>query len=188
MQETQVQSLHQKDPGEGNSNPSSTLAWRISWTEKPGGVQSMVSQSQTLLKWLSMQHALHLIYCDRARLRSRFPNPIQTPFLRQDDSHKRYEKLPMSHLEWQRFLPQNVVISPFVKWRIESNSYGKSTLNIHWRGLCWSSNTLATWCQLIGKDPDAGKDWRQEKGTTEDEMVGWHHRLNGHEFEQAPGD
>ena len=42
--------------------------------------------------------------------------------------------------------------------------------------------------QLIGKDPDAGKDWRQEeKGTTEDEMVGWHHWLKGHEFEQAPG-
>ena len=40
---------------------------------------------------------------------------------------------------------------------------------------------------LIGKDPDDGKDWRQEeKGTTEDEMVGWHHQLNGHEFEQAP--
>ena len=37
---------------------------------------------------------------------------------------------------------------------------------------------------LTGKDPDAGKDWRQEeKGTTEDEMVGWYHRLNGHEFE-----
>ena len=41
---------------------------------------------------------------------------------------------------------------------------------------------------LICKDPDAGKDWRQEKGTTEDEMVGWHHQLNGHEFEQIPGD
>ena len=42
---------------------------------------------------------------------------------------------------------------------------------------------------LIGKDPDAGKDWRQEeKGATEDEMVGWHHRLNGHEFEQTLGD
>ena len=41
---------------------------------------------------------------------------------------------------------------------------------------------------LIWKDPDAGKDWKQEKkGTTEDEMVGWHHRLDGHEFEQAPG-
>ena len=36
---------------------------------------------------------------------------------------------------------------------------------------------------LIGKDPDAGKDWRREKRTTQDEMVGWHHRLNGHEFE-----
>jgi len=41
---------------------------------------------------------------------------------------------------------------------------------------------------LIWKDPDAGKDWRQEeKGTSEDEVVGWHHRLNGHEFEQALG-
>ena len=40
---------------------------------------------------------------------------------------------------------------------------------------------------LTGKDPDAGRDCKQEKGTTEDEMVGWHHRLDGHEFEQAPG-
>ena len=41
---------------------------------------------------------------------------------------------------------------------------------------------------LTGKAPDAGKDWRQEeKGTTEDKMVGWHHQLDGHECEQAPG-
>ena len=40
-----------------------------------------------------------------------------------------------------------------------------------------------------GKDPDAGKDWKQEeKGETEDEMVGWHHQLNGNEFEQTLGD
>ena len=38
---------------------------------------------------------------------------------------------------------------------------------------------------LTRKDPDAGKDWRQEKGMTEDEMVGRHHQFNGHEFEQA---
>ena len=45
---------------------------------------------------------------------------------------------------------------------------------------------VKTW--LIGKDPDAGKDGRrEEKGMTEDEMVGWHHRLDEHEFEQAPG-
>ena len=42
--------------------------------------------------------------------------------------------------------------------------------------------------RLAGKDPDAGKDWRQKKGTTEDKMVEWHHWLNGHEFEQASGD
>ena len=43
--------------------------------------------------------------------------------------------------------------------------------------------------RLIGKDPDAGKDWGQEeKGATEDEMVGWHYRLNGREFEQTLGD
>jgi len=40
---------------------------------------------------------------------------------------------------------------------------------------------------LLGKDPDAGKDWRQEKGTTEDEMVGSNHLHDGHEFEQALG-
>ena len=43
--------------------------------------------------------------------------------------------------------------------------------------------------QLIRKDPDAGKDWRlEEKGVTEDEMVGWHHWFNGQEFEQTPED
>ena len=42
---------------------------------------------------------------------------------------------------------------------------------------------------LIGKIPDAGKDWAQvEKGVTEHEMAGWHHQLNGHEFEQSLGD
>ena len=53
------------------------------------------------------------------------------------------------------------------------------------------SNTLATWCKELThlkKDPDAGKDWRQEeKGTTEDEMVRWHHWRYGHEFEWALG-
>ena len=52
--------------------------------------------------------------------------------------------------------------------------------------ILWPS-VVKSW--LIGKDPDAGKDWGQkEKGVTEDEMVGWHHRLNGHEFEKTVGD
>ena len=46
---------------------------------------------------------------------------------------------------------------------------------------------VKSWC--TGKDPDTGKDWRQEKkGMTEGKMVGWHHRLNGHGFEQTLGD
>ena len=55
----------------------------------------------------------------------------------------------------------------------------------------WSSNPLATWREepFTGKDPDAEKDWGQEeKGVGEDEMVGWHQRPNGHEFEQTTGD
>ena len=57
------------------------------------------------------------------------------------------------------------------------------------RTVCWSWNSWlpdAKNC-LIGKDPDAGQDWRQEEMKIEDEMVGWHHWLDGHEFEQAPG-
>jgi len=51
--------------------------------------------------------------------------------------------------------------------------------------ILWPPDTM-NW--LVGKDPDAGKGWRQEeKGMTEDEMVGWHHWLDGHEFEQASG-
>ena len=51
-----------------------------------------------------------------------------------------------------------------------------------------SQTCLQSPSHLQVKDPDAGKDWGQEKGMTEDEMVGWHHRLNGHEFEQTLGD
>ena len=51
--------------------------------------------------------------------------------------------------------------------------------------ILWSHDAKS---QLIGKDPDAGKERRQEeKGMAEDEMVGWDHWFNGHEFEQAPG-
>ena len=55
-----------------------------------------------------------------------------------------------------------------------SPSWRKSVLNIYWKDWCWNSNTLATWCkELIRKDPVAGKDWRQEKGTTEEGWNGW---------------
>jgi len=77
-----------------------------------------------------------------------------------------------------------------VSWparRSNQSNLRKSVLNIHWKDWCWSWNSILwpsdvkNW--LIWKDPDAVNDWRwEEKGRTEDEMVGWHYRLNGHEF------
>ena len=59
-----------------------------------------------------------------------------------------------------------------------------------WKRLDDSISIYYTQCNLANSGlTDTGKDWRQEeKGTAEDKMVGWHHRLNGHEFEQAPRD
>ena len=73
-----------------------------------------------------------------------------------------------------------------------SPSWRRSVLNTQWKDWCWSwnSNILAIWCKVefIGKDPNTRKDWGQEeKVTREDEMVGWHHWLDGHEFERALG-
>ena len=61
--------------------------------------------------------------------------------------------------------------------------------DIHWKDWCWSwsSNTLATWrrVEALEKSVRLGKRGQEEKGVTEDEMVGWHHWLNEHEFEQT---
>ena len=72
------------------------------------------------------------------------------------------------------------------------NSKGNQFLNIHWKDWCcsWNSNPLATWCEELAhwKRPWC---WERLKaggeGVKEDEMVGWHHWLDGPEFEQAPG-
>ena len=90
-----------------------------------------------------------------------------------------------------QFKSINLCWDSWVPWtarRASQSILKEISPNIHWKDWCWSwnYNILATWCEelTIGKDPDAGKDWRQEeKGTTEDEMVGWHHWFNGHEFE-----
>ena len=74
-------------------------------------------------------------------------------------------------------------------WRIPGmvEPGGLPSMGSHRVGHDWS-NLAAAADRPLGKDPDAGKDWRQEeKGMTEDEMVGWHHLLDGHKFKQAPG-
>ena len=79
---------------------------------------------------------------------------------------------------------------------LESHLDCKEFKPVHPKGnQCWMTDAgvLILWpphvkSRLIGKDPDAGKDWRQKKGMAEDKMVGRHHLLNGHEFEQTLGD
>ena len=88
---------------------------------------------------------------------------------------------------WRRLLRV-----PWTARRSNQSTQRRSVLDVHWKDWCWSwnSSTLATSCEELthGKDPDAGRDWGQEeKGTTEAEMAGWHHRLDGHEFEWTLG-
>ena len=70
-----------------------------------------------------------------------------------------------------------------------TNDWTKFQAGMVWFQHLWSSllggSENKSW--LIGKDPDAGRDWGQEKETTEDEMAGWHHQLDGHEFEWTLG-
>ena len=69
-------------------------------------------------------------------------------------------------------------------------TFGSKVMSLLFNMKSWNSNTLATWCKELThwKRSWCWESWRQEeKGTTEDKVVGWHHWLNGHEFEQAPG-
>ena len=74
-------------------------------------------------------------------------------------------------------------------WRALVHGVTKSRTRLStWTEVNWTEHRNVK-SRLIGKDPDAGKDWGQEeKGATENEMVGWYHWINGHEFEQTPGD
>ena len=88
------------------------------------------------------------------------------------------EKTPESPLDCKEI--QSVHPKGNQPWIFIGRTDAKAETPIFW------SPDAKNW--LTGKDPDAGKDWRQgEKGMTEDERVGWHHWLNGHESEQAPG-
>ena len=66
----------------------------------------------------------------------------------------------------------------------ELHFLGSGVVRLFWAYRMWGKVDM--YC--IGKDPDAGRDWGQEeKGTREDEMAGWHHQIDGHEFEWTPG-
>ena len=87
------------------------------------------------------------------------------------------EKTLESSLDWKEIKPVNPKGNQ--SWIFIGRTDAEAETPILW------PLDVKSW--LTGKDPDAGKDWREEdKGTTQDEMVGWHHWLNRHEFKQAP--
>ena len=137
---------------------SSTLAWKIPWTEESGRLQSMGSQ-RVGHDWATSL-SLSLSECE-----SWTRGAEELMFLNCGAGGDSWESLGQQRDQ-------------------TSQSWGKSVLNIHWKDWwwSWSPNTLATWCEswIIRKDPDAGKDWKlEEKGMTEHEMIGWHHWPNG---------
>ena len=88
------------------------------------------------------------------------------------------EKTPESPLNHKAFKPVNLKGNQ--SWILVGRTDAEAETLILW------PPDAKSW--LTGKDSDDGKDWRQEeKGMTEDEMVGWHHQINGHESEQTPG-
>ena len=175
--------------GEGNGNPL-----QCSCLENPrdGGAWWAavygVTQSRTQLKWLSRQHI--------KKQRHYFANkdlPSQSYGF--SSSH-----VWMWELDYKEgWVPKNWCFwTVMLEKTLESPLHCKEIQPVHPKGnQSWifigrtdaEAKTPILWPPdvknlLIWKDPDAGKDWKQEeKGMTEDEMVGWHHRLNGHEFE-----
>ena len=154
---------------------SSILAWRIPWTEEPGELQSIRSQ-----------RARH-DWCDLAcTLFKKCHLNVTTAFT-------------TCYWEKEGWAPKDCCFWTVVLEKTLENPLDcKEIQLVHPKGnqswifigrtdaeaetpILWPPD-VKNW--LIGKDPDAGKDWGQEeKGTTEDEMVGWYHRLDGHEFE-----
>ena len=88
---------------------------------------------------------------------------------------------------WRRLLRV-----PWTAWRSNQSILRDISPGCSLERLMFEAETPILWPPdaknwLIGKDSDEGKDWRQEKGTTENERVGWHHRINRHEFESTLG-
>ena len=170
----------------GMTAHSSILAWRIPWTEEPGRLQSKGSHRvghNSIFKSrdITLPTKVHLV---KAMV---FPAVMYG-----------CESLTVKKAErWKNWCIWTVVLEK----TLESPLDCKETQPIHSEDQPWDffgrndakAETPVLWpphakSWLIGKGSDAGRDWGQEeKGTTEDEMAGWHHRLDGRESEWTPG-
>jgi len=176
MRETHVWSLGREDPLKKEmATHSSTLAWKIPWMEKPGRLQSMGSQR---------------VGHDWATSLSFFPYMVFPVVMHRCESWKE-GWAPKNWCFWTVVL-EKTLESPLDCKKIQPvHPKGNKSWIFFGRTdaeapILWPSDAKG---QLIEKDRDARKNWRQEeKGVTEDEMVGWYHGFNGHEFEQTLGD
>ena len=167
MQETQIRPLGQKDVLENEmATHSSILAWRIPWTEKSGGLQDITLPTKVHLVKAMVSPAV-MYGCERDGEESWMLKNwcIWTVVL---------EKILESPLDCKEIQP--VHPKGDQPWVFTGRTNAEAETPILW------PPHAKSW--LIGKDPDAGRDWvQEEKGTTEDEMAGWHHRLGGREIE-----
>ena len=174
MRETWVQSPGQDHPLEKEmASHSSTLAWKIPWSDEPAwpkaiGKQSIVSKGPSSQSCgFSSGHVWiwELNYKENWTLKNWC---FWTVVL---------EKTLESPLDCKEIQPVHPEGNQ--SWVLIGRTDAEAETPILW------PPDVKNW--PIGRDPDSGKYWRQEKGMTEDEMVGWHHQLDGHEFEKAPG-
>ena len=165
MQETWVWSLGWEDPLEkGMATHSSILAWRIPWTEEPGRIQ-FIGYQRVGHEWVTFSSS-HVWMWELDYKENWAPKNwcFWTVVL---------EKTLESPLDCKGFQPVHPKGNQ--SWVLIGRTDVEAETPI------LRPPDAKSW--LIWKDPDAGKDWRQEKkGTTEDKMVGWHHRLDGHGF------
>ena len=175
---------------------SSSLAWRILWTEEPGGLQSMGSQTARH-NWSVLVHTHIWQVYNRVYSFYSFVLLLMNIGL----SSQGYG-FSSSHVWlWELDYKESWALKNWCFWTVVLHKTLESPLDckeiqpVHPKGdLSWvfigrtdvEAETPILWppdakSWLIWKDPDSGKDWGQEKkGTTEDEMVGWHHRLDRH--------
>ena len=163
LAEQRYLSITVKNPGEGNGNPP-----QCSCLENPRDGRAWwaavyrVAQSRTRLKRLSSSSSSQEPKAGKEE--------ISAPLIRNPEISDVSSALAIPILP-----PQAVYPKGNQSWIFVGRTDTEAETLIHW------PPDAKYW--LIGKDPDAGKDWRQEeKGTTEDEIVEWHHRLDGHGF------
>ena len=168
---------------------SSTLAWKIPWTEEPGRLQSMGSL-RVGHDWATSLSLFTFMHWRR----NWQPTPVFLP-----GESQGWRSL-MGCCLW--VAQSRTRLSDWTELKLFQNLYKVHSLIT----ICGFTNTYKLlpflwftyihfpfttllYLHIAYKDPDAGKDWRQEeKGTIEDETVGWHYWLNGHKFERSPGD